>query len=261
MTICKRNSDITEDPAIKNKKNKFKALNNLMAGVIFCSMILYIANPFFSYIAPVLLFFNHVVLPLLFEHHISTGKSKKALVIVRSAVIVLFASLYVVPIICIGFNNTKLLYSTKKRIFSSEKCSDFPDKLPENCNDYIFRTEPQALAQDYRPCAFLAFHSDTDTMKQMENDISAKGGVVSDYSLSLEEFVEERFSYKSEIEKEQIGTPEKYMYSYLEQKGLPIYVHSWLERNTLNIDMENAVIYKNKGCLFNYETGLVVFWT
>ena len=261
MTIFNKTFVKTESPAVIEKKQKYKALNIFMAGLIFCSILFIIASPVSFYIVPVLLILNHVVLPLLFEYHIRTGKWKTALITVRSAVIVLFAAIYAFPIICIGFNNAKSMYSAKKFVFSTEKCYNFPDKLPDNCNDYVFRTEPQAIAQDYHRCAYLAFRTDADTMKQMENDIIAKGGVVNDYSLSLEEFFQEKLSHTPENEKKYLGEPYNQMPLYMEQKGLPIYVYNWIENINMNGSLGNASVYKNKGCLFNYETGLVVFWT
>ena len=79
---------------------------------------------------------------------------------------------YLPMLLLLSFPNTKLLYTLKRAdytygVYGSNAAyyeRILPAKLPEQCEDYSFRTQGSVPAQDYHPSSFLMFHTDSETL-------------------------------------------------------------------------------------------------
>lgn len=182
---------------------------------------------------------------------------RTAVIILRISAIMAIILTLLVPFILIRseFDYSKQMYQVKKfvycyGIYSSDMTKYLPEKLPEVCEDYKFVTQNGAsIAQDYRPSSYLIFRTDTVTMHELEENYRQIDGA---------EIVEINVEAKNEYvdkDKNVIEVP----------KAFPAHVYGRLDDNHRD-DFFDAVIYEvpsyyYKGCVFNYSSGLVVYWT
>lgn len=183
-------------------------------------------------------------------------KLKKAVIILRISTIMAIILTYSITFIAVNSNliYMKPMYQVKKFIYCHGVYSGgmggfLPAKLPEVCEDYKFVTQVGTIAQDYHPSAYLIFHTDTATMHELEEDYK---------QIDNAELVEINIEAKYECfdkQKNVIDVP----------KAFPGHVFMWLDDVHID-DFFDAVFYKvpsyyNKGCIFDYSSGLVVYWT
>lgn len=130
--------------------------------------------------------FGMVLIPVFFFINDRTGKCRLLLTVFRIIGIGLLTAAIASSFICFGFSRTRILYPVKKTVFAAgvrgieaaqKKKSLLPDRLPANCTDYLFITQPCAIAQDYYPNAYLFFHADTETLKQFAEKLEAASGI------------------------------------------------------------------------------------
>ncbi|MDE6665878.1 MAG: hypothetical protein K2K14_06795 [Ruminococcus sp.] len=153
-----------------------------------------------------------------------------------------------------NFRNTKLIYPLKRfcygyGVYATNFNNDIlPLSLPKKCDDYMFITQGSFAAQDYHPSAYLAFHTDIETLNKYA----------------------EHFSSLDDAELKTTHMPDKEKYvayddSWLKcPEELPQHVFQRLEPEHIH-DFEKAIIYTvsayyNKGCMLDYDSGLAVFW-
>lgn len=150
---------------------------------------------------------------------------------------------------------SKQMYQVKRYIYCHGVYSGYmdkflPEKLPKVCDDYKFITQGGgSLAQDYHASSYLIFHTDTANMHILENDYRKIDGA---------ELAEIDIEAKNEYVDENGNITEV-------PREFPPHVYHSLDDNHKG-DFFNAVIYKvpdyyGKGCVFDYSSGLVVYWT
>lgn len=207
----------------------------------------------------------NIFLAFFYKKYKEYGTYKKAVIILRTVAVIFTLFCISLPIVCIRFENSKIMYQPKKMVFSygvrvySEKTMKrFPKNLPEKCEDYYFKTEPCMPAQDYSPTAYLSFYTDTDAIKELERNCRENDGFIPECEITYEEYFEEKEEYYE-------GDLKIIMSGYLQKRGLPPYVyHRLSDKKQAELD-KDTVIYNfsesNKyGYAFDYDSGLVVMW-
>lgn len=120
--------------------------------------------------------------------------------------------------------------------------------MPKKCDDYMFITQGSFPAQDYHPSAYLAFHTDSETLKKYENHFDSLNNV------------ELKVTHMPDKEKSMGGDDS---WSKCPEE-LPRHVFGQLQPEHIH-DFEKAIIYTvpsyyGKGCMLDYNSGLAVFW-
>ena len=112
------------------------------------------------------------------------------------------------------------------------------------------------IAQDYHPSAYLMFYTDSDTLAEYEEFFN--------------ELPNCEKSYETESRTLSVGEKGKYLnITYILPKAFPSHAFTWLDdmHKDIILDMRNTVVYSktdtyySRGCLLDYDSGLVVFWT
>ncbi len=178
-------------------------------------------------------------------------KAKGVIIFLRCVITVLFIIILSVPFLLMKFDKTKEMYSLRRFLYNYGVYGGYfdkliPEKLPENCDDYMFIAQCSFIAQDYHPSSYLVFHTDAETLEEYEK-------------------------YYSNLEKIELQPIE--IEEYIANDGqilklpnaFPGHVFSRLEQEHIS-NFENAKIYKipdyyNKGCIIDYESSLIVIWT
>lgn len=206
---------------------------------------------------PVLLIL-FILIPILYYRYRDTGKGKKALTGVRVAFIAMCALLVSLPFVGASFEHSKLLYIPKKCIYTVGVFSAsldigemLPKHLPSDCREYKLKTQLNAPAQDYHPSLYLMFYTDKATMEQYEKNFNALSNVT---------------EVSAECKKREFYSLDNTTFYY--PKNFPDHAFSWLDdvHRKDFVDMPNAKLYiagtyYTKGCLLDYDSGLVVYWT
>lgn len=205
----------------------------------------------------------NVILAILYKKYQKNKKGKILLNTMRIAALAVMAIIQLSPMAIINFRNTPNAYPLKKIVYTygvghTERCRQiFPKWLPKNCEDYTFITQGQSIAQDYHASAYLIFHTDGDTLRQYEERISALG--------IAERFENTPKNPKDYYDDDDNDEYKEMMYIQMNRPDmLPGHVYDRF-CDDISDDLGNAVIYYvhdyySKGCMFNYETGLAVFW-
>ncbi|MDE7364654.1 MAG: hypothetical protein K2N27_07210, partial [Ruminococcus sp.] len=181
-----------------------------------------------------------------------------AVIILRISIIIVIVLTFLVPYIVVrpDLNYSKQMYQVKKficcyGIHSGDMLEYFPEKLPEVCEDYKFITQGGgSIAQDYHPSAYLIFHTDTSTIHELEEYYKQLDGA------ELVEINIEAIYSHIDKQKNVIDVP----------KAFSGHVFAWLDDVHID-DFFDAVFYKvpsyyDRGCIFDYSSGLVVYyWT
>ncbi|MDE6102867.1 MAG: hypothetical protein K2F73_07840 [Ruminococcus sp.] len=229
------------------------ALNILIGFFLFMGGIWFVCTITLSITLFFIGFIVNFALSLIYEKYILYGRFRKSVIVLRSIAITVLALAVLAPIMVIKFDKTKILYPVKRfcysyGVYGGNRNNVLPLSLPKKCSDYLFITQGSFPAQDYHPSAYLAFHTDSETLKQYE----------------------EHFSSLNDAELKITHMPDKEKYvayddSWLKcPEELPQHVFQRLEPEHIH-DFEKAIIYivpayYNKGCMLDYDSGLAVFW-
>lgn len=190
---------------------------------------------------------------------------KRILIAIRIIGISMILIAYSCPLICINFTENSKMYPVKKFIYIHGVKDDsdgiLPDFLYSDISDYYFRTEVSFPAQDYKPCAYLAFHTSSENLKKYEEKLRENP----DYKYSKNVPLDEE-EYQAELEKYE----ENYKWTAGCPEKMPQYVYQRLyESAGITDNLDNSVLYVLKntkasksysGALINHETGLIVIW-
>ena len=216
-----------------------------------------------KYIIPVFLVLSFITI-ILNVIYVKKGICRLPMIISFIITVIFMCVSISTPIICITFENTKLMYPIKKAIFaygvrvhSEATMARLPEKLPKNTKDYLFRTVCCSPAQG----AYLYFRTDAETITQLEKECKEKGGQVTECEMSFEEFLE---SYK------QKSTANNYSESiidikrqYLQTKGFPPIAFQFMSDDMQEQVDEDLIVYNfnsSYGYAFDYDSGIVVVW-
>lgn len=236
---------------------------NLVIGIISvpcsCFILLWslsVAGLFPYFFIVLLILF--ILIPVFSIINRKSGICRIALWTVRIA-FVLTAALYAfIPFVGMSFEHIKIFYVPKKLIYTYGVYSPpytitemLPKHLPDECRSYKFKTELGSIAQDYHPSVYLMFYTDKATMEQYEKDFDALSNVT---------------EVSAECEKREFYSLDNTTFYY--PKNFPDHAFSWLDdvHRKDFVDMPNAKLYiagtyYTKGCLLDYDSGLVVYWT
>ena len=209
------------------------------------------------------------IVPLCSLLHEKTGRFRPLLRIAQTIAVGLLAAALAAPFICLTGTRNPQMYRLKWFVYTNGvresafvKNNIPPEKLPAIHKDYYFRTEPDMIAQDYTPCAFLFLHTDAETLNQTAERLDAYSGVIREQNTppDPEDLAEREAGYRADE-------------AYLAHRpdALPHFVYQELVKKAgFQDDLSNAVIYKpakqanmwyvGSGALINYETGLLVIW-
>ena len=199
-----------------------------------------------------------LMIPVLYRKNQKDGKYKIPLWTVRIAFVLISLLFVVLPYIGLKFKYNKFFYTPKKIIYtygvytlSSNIDEMLPKHLPLECREYKFITQLGSIAQDYHPSVYLMFYTNNDTLMQYEK----KFKIIPDVNIASGECKEhEYYQFQNEV--------------FFYPKNFPDHVFWRLDdihREKFK-NMENAKIYiagdyYTHGCLLDYDSGLVVFWT
>ena len=219
-----------------------------------------------KYIIPIFLVLSFITIILNVIYR-KTGICRLPMIISFIITVIFMCVSISTPIICITFENTKLMYPIKKAIFaygvrvhSEATMARFPEKLPKNTEDYLFRTEGCLPAQDYSPHAYLYFRTDNEIIAQLEKECKEKGGQVTEPEMSYEEFLESRKPQNTATNyKESIIDIKR---QYLKTKGFPLIAFQFMSDDMQKQVDEDLIVYNFSGYIyaFDYDSGLVVVW-
>ena len=151
-------------------------------------------------------------------------------------------AVYMPMLLINNFTETKVLYSLKRADYiygvygrNTERYEQMlPESLPEQCEDYSFRTEGETIAQDYHPSSYLMFHTDTATLES--------------YAAHFKKVNYERYENGSNLNKTRYNVEWFCGHMRLD--------------DSFQDNLDNAVLYLDTdgyilAALLNYETGLV----
>ncbi len=212
----------------------------------------------------------NTILVMCYQRCIRMRQGKKLLYVMRAITVILLAVVLVAPYVIINFKHQKSAYQWKKLAFTygvgnRENCQKLlPDKMPDECENYLFITQGQGIAQDYHPSLYLAFHTDEETLRSYEQKMKENGGKQKDYSVSYEEYIAEWELTEKDLQNEEKMSG--VMARYLNNKEFPMHAFARLEPVHMTDFDENTVVYYFTdyyyyGCMLDYESGLAVFWT
>lgn len=229
----------------------------LLGGIFFMIMV---AGITFSLFFPTLVVCLLVV-PAVYALYVRKPKCKWLLYPARAAAYALIAVMLLSPVVCICFQHTPLMYPVKRLVFTKgvrkPEITDtlLPFLLPARHDDYFFRTEPSMIAQDYTPFAYLAIHTDAETLRAYEAGLTGNS--------HLERRENPKYT-KDDPEGVSLND------DAINAGYLPMFVYQYIKRGTnLTDDLTHAVIYQGdnsgtwhcgSGALINYETGLLIVW-
>ncbi|MDE5583866.1 MAG: hypothetical protein K2J08_09190 [Ruminococcus sp.] len=236
-----------EDSTKKTKDNRWNSINVLimLGGIFFLMYTSGITTVLFEIGLPV-----NILLVLFYKIFKKYGRFRKTVIVLRVTAIIIFALGILAPITLMNFKHTKLMYPVKRFCYAYGVYTNFnnyilPESMPKKCDDYLFFTQGSFPAQDYHPSAYLAFHTDSETLKKYEEHFN---------SVENAECHTAHMPEENQFTGELMKCPEE----------LPTHVFQRLEPEHIH-DFEKAIIYKvpsyyGKGCMLDYDSGLAVFW-
>ncbi len=201
-------------------------------------------------------FWVNFVLAMIYSTYKKDGCFRKSVIILRVVAITILVLMILAPVTLMNFKNTKFIYPLKRFCYGYGVYSDhfnndiLPYSLPKKCDDYMFITQGCMVAQDYHASAYLAFHTDSETLKKYENHFDSLNDA------------ERQTEYIYNHEEKQF--PEKYEIILKCPEELPRHVFDRFQPEHIH-DFEKAIIYTvpsyyDKGCMLDYDSGLAVFW-
>lgn len=231
------------------------ALNMLIGFFLFMGGIWFVCTITLSITLFFIGFIVNFALSLIYEKYMLYGRFRKSVIVLRSIAITVLALAVLAPIMVIKFDKTKILYPVKRfcysyGVYGGNRNNVLPLSLPKKCSDYLFITQGSFPAQDYHPSAYLAFHTDSETLKQYEEHFNSFDDA------------ERHTAHMPDQEEKQF--PDEYKILLKCPDELPRHVFWELQPEYIH-DFKNAVIYivpayYNKGCMLDYDSGLAVFW-
>ena len=246
---------------LPQKKFPWSVFNALVIISIFMGgCVLFISASNLTFPMIITDFVLNVFLVLFYHIWLKNGTFRKTVIALRFTAILTAVITLAIPLSLINFKYCKSMYQVKKFIYCHGVYNGYmdeylPESLPEVCEDYKFITQGSFVAQDYHPSAYLIFHTDTANMRMLEKYYKS----LKDAELVEIDDVTDIEEYKQE-----------YGYNYMEYmpkypKQFPGHVYSRIDDKHID-DFFDAVIYEipsyyNKGCIFDYSSGLVVYWT
>lgn len=265
------NETIEEIQKKKSSRRKLWIINTIY---FFCLPIMawFIwATSYLTFIFPMKVFFANILIVILYNLSRKWQIFRITLNIVRVITILLVVLSFVPTIILSNFKKSEFMYPAKKYVFaygvrsstfSSTTMSRFPEALPENAEDYFFKTQPKIPAPEYRPLAILSFRTDKTTMEQFEAECKENGGQLVEYNTTFEEYLIEnnQIQYKDDAE-----YMESLKNEFSKNRGFPINLIKYLDEVKQDDILGNSVVYKVESTLphgyaFDYDSGLVVIW-
>lgn len=200
----------------------------------------------------------NIFLVLFYREWLEHRKYRKTVTALRLSAIAVIVLVISIPNIATDsdLNYEKSMYQVKRFIYSHSFYNRYlPTKLPKVCEDYKFVTQVSIPAQDYHPSAYLIFRTDTATMQELEEAYKQ----IDDAELLEIEDAPDIEEYKQEYGDDYI--------EYMPQcpNEIPAHVYARLDDDHIE-NFFDAVIYEvpsyySKGCIFDYDSGLVVYWT
>lgn len=184
----------------------------------------------------------------------------------RILAVCMLTALLLSPVVCRGFEREPRLYEVKRFIFThgvrNPESSKYvmPYHLPDKHDDYWFRTESGAIAQDYTPFAFLFIRTDTETLRACEKKLAAVPDMEKKQNIRYTQEELEAMPEDERLEWE-------YKAAY---QNLPLFIYEMMTQGAkIQDDLSEAVVYMGgsggswhcgSGALINYETGLLIAW-
>lgn len=252
--------DLPKRPSVWAWLNVLYVVLSLLGGMIWCAGTLGILFGLLPF-----QFISSVVLAIIYKIYVrKKGKKLKiALYITRTVAIAITAVIVLSPLAIIKFKDVPSAYPLKRIVYTygvgnTERCRQiYPKTLPDNCEDYVFITQGSIGGPDYYPTGYLIFHTDSDTLRKYEENISSLG-------------IAERFENTPKDPKDYYDEDDDDEYKemmYIQMncpEMLPRHVYDRF-RYSISDNLDNAVVYRindnhSRGCMFNYESGLAVFW-
>lgn len=195
----------------------------------------------------------NIVLVLFYRIYKKYGRFRKTVILLRTTAIIIFVLGLLAPVVLLNFKHTKSMYPIKRFCYSYGNYgvidnNILPSFLPKKCDDYMFITQGSFPAQDYHPSAYLAFHTDSETLKKYENHFDSLNNA------------ELKVTHMPDKEKSMGGDDS---WSKCPEE-LSRHVFWTLQPEHIH-DFKNAIIYTvpsyyGKGCMLDYDSGLAVFW-
>lgn len=184
-------------------------------------------------------------------------KIRKLLYITAVISVCAWVVFYQPAVLMMNFSHTRPLYTLKRANYIYSVHSNrakyygqlLPEKLPEVCDDYSYRTYGTLLVQDYSPSSNLMFHTDAVTVDSY-----------AEYFDGLEEFTRrENVTGYDEYDGQENAASEF-------RNELEWFCEQMRLRDSFQDDLDHAVIYRTLGSfpkvvLLNRETGLVAIMT
>ena len=250
----------------KQKKTGFALLNSVLAaafffggGIIFLIATIGISGALFFPSVIV-----NIILAILYKNYKKTGRFRLPVIICRVTAILMVIVIFGSPIIGMSFSETPFMYKAKRAVFgygvrSGENMDTFlPKDIPDNCDNYYFRTQLCFVAQDYHPNAYLAFHCDDSCFPEYMA-AAERIGEKYENKLTFEQFISEKCNLES-IEGLDVVQKAFVIGRY---HNIPSHVISMLKDEHRNMLTPSAEVYNNfcsGGCIFDRTTGLMIFW-
>lgn len=249
----------------KQKKTGFALLNSVLAVSFFFGGIIFLIATI-GITAMLLLPFIIVnaALAVFYGIYRKNGAMKVPVIFCRVTAILMVIVIFGSPIIGMSFSETPFMYKAKRAIFgygvrSGANMDTFlPKDIPDNCDNYYFRTQLCFVAQDYHHNAYLAFHCDDSCFPEY---MAAAERIGEKYvnKLTFEQFISEKCNLES-IEGLDV---EQKAFVIGRYHNIPPHVISMLKDEHRNMLTPSAEVYNNfgpGGCVFDRTTGLMIFW-
>ena len=254
-------TDITQ----KQKKTGFALLNPVLAVSFFFGGIIFLIATIGITIMLLLPFIIvNAALAVFYGIYRKNGAMKVPVIIFRVTAVLMVVVIFGSPIIGMSFSETPFMYKAKRAVFgygvrSGANMNTFlPKNIPDNCDNYYFRTQLCFVAQDYHPNAYLAFHCDDSCFPEYMAS-AERIGEKYEKKLTFEQFISEKCNLES-IEGLNV---EQKAFVIGRYHNIPSHVTSMLEDKHRNMLTPSAEVYNNfgsGGCIFDRTTGLMIFW-
>lgn len=265
MKSLRKFRDKLNQPLPSNSKNPFRVANAAVGAGCVCGCFFWIAAlgltvPLFLIAAGVNLLLGGVSkLVRRFQ------KGRGFLYVLRGIAVLTVIVFVLVPVTVMNFERTPLLYPAKRFVFTRGVQSKelyremLPEHLPENCTDYYFRTQGQAITQDYVPSCYLVLHTDPASLEQFLQTVMPQ---VSYALVQMEQPVWDAENPKPDPAQYTDGS-----ILWAQCPELAGHAASVFWSAGLRDDLTEAELWRtanaaySKGILINKKTGLFALWT
>ena len=208
----------------------------------------------------------NIIIAVLYKINKKYGKCRTPLIITRIIAIVLIFTSLAIPFIPMNCCETKQMYPIQRFIYVQgvrQSANEIlPKKLPQNINDYYFRTQLNFPVKDYSPYSYLSFYTDKDSIAKLEEKCNKKGGYTTEAEMTYSEYIADLEFTESELNDKELML--SYKCEYLESLKFPKHVFWQLSDKKQDKLDETLVVYNfdnsRHGYAFDYDSGLVIFW-